>query len=136
MKKRILIIDDEPDFVELLQFRLQRDDCEFQVAHNGLEAMKLARSFSPDAILMDILLPDLDGLTLCTILRNEPETRDVPIFVVSGVNTQVTRLSALTAGATEFFGKPVDFAVLEATLFRALANGGVGRGEITAGIGD
>src|SRR6266568_6270642 len=109
VKKRILIIDDEPDFVELLQFRLQRDDNEFQVAQNGLEAMNLARSFSPDLILLDVLLPDLDGLTLCSILRNEPETRNIPIFFVSGVNTQVTRLSALAAGATEFFGKPLDF---------------------------
>ncbi|TAL05996.1 MAG: response regulator [Verrucomicrobia bacterium] len=120
MQKRILIIDDEADFVELLQYRLQRDQVEFQVASNGLEAMNLARAFDPHLILLDVLLPDLDGLTLCSILRNDATTRETPIFIMSGVNTEVTRYSALIAGAQEFFGKPVDFAVFEATVERAL----------------
>lgn len=132
MQKRILIIDDEPDFVELLQFRLERADLVIEAAPDGLSAMNLARSFAPDVILLDVLLPDLDGLTLCTILRNELETREIPIFVMSGVDTVVTRLSALAAGATEFFGKPIDFAVFEATLHGVLGIAAPARTEAPA----
>jgi two-component system alkaline phosphatase synthesis response regulator PhoP len=120
MNKRILLIEDEADFIELLQYRLERDGLEFHVAVNALQAMNVAQVTRPDLILLDVLLPDLDGLTLCMILRNDSATRDTPIFMLSGVNTHVTRLSALAAGATEFFAKPVDFPVFESSLASTL----------------
>lgn len=109
MAKLVLVVDDEADFSELLQFRLRNCDYEILSAANGTEALEKARRHLPDVILMDLLLPDLDGLTLCEILRRQRTTRGTPIIMISAVTTDVTRHSAKIAGACGFFGKPLDF---------------------------
>jgi DNA-binding response OmpR family regulator len=116
MGKVILIVDDETDFSELLQFRLRDREYEVLSAATGAEALDQARRHLPDAILMDLLLPDLDGLTLCEILRRHHATRGTPIIMISAVANDVTRHSAQIAGAHAFFGKPLDFERLKAEL--------------------
>jgi DNA-binding response OmpR family regulator len=74
----------------------------------------------PDVILLDLLLPDLDGLTLCEILRRRHSTRDTPVIMISAVSTDVTRHSAKLAGVRAFFSKPLDFEKLKAELEIAL----------------
>ena len=78
MVPRILIVDDERDFIELVQFRLAGLGCEFIVANDGVQALSQARQFKPNLILLDILLPDLDGLSVCEILRRQPSTKKIP----------------------------------------------------------
>lgn len=116
MAKLILVVDDEADFSELLQFRLRNCHYEILAAATGTEALDKARRHRPDVILMDLLLPDLDGLTLCEILRRHHSTRGTPILLISAVSTEVTRHSAKIAGAAAFFGKPLDFDRLRAYL--------------------
>ena len=109
---RILIVDDERDFVELVQFRLASLGCEFIVANDGVQALSQARQFKPDLILLDILLPDLDGLSVCEILRRQPATKKIPIIFMSALSGDVTKRT-VTMHAEDFFTKPLDLARLE-----------------------
>jgi DNA-binding response OmpR family regulator len=114
--KRILVVDDELDFSELLQFRLRHLNHEVVVAASGLEALNQARSLLPDVILLDLLLPDLDGLTICEILRRQLSTRNSPILLITAVSNEATQHAARIAGACGFLGKPLDFDQLNAQL--------------------
>ena len=109
---RILIVDDERDFVELVQFRLAGLGCEFIVANDGVQALSQARQFKPDLILLDILLPDLDGLSVCEILRRQPSTKKIPIIFMSALSSEVTKRT-VAMQAEDFFTKPLDLARLE-----------------------
>src|SRR5690348_9398649 len=108
----ILIVDDERDFVELVQFRLGALDCEFIVANDGVQALSQARQFKPDLILLDILLPDLDGLSVCEILRRQPSTSKIPIIFMSALSSEVTKRT-VAMHADDFFTKPLDLPRLE-----------------------
>ena len=112
MVPRILIVDDECDFVELVQYRLAGLGCEFIVANDGVQALSQARLFRPDLILLDILLPDLDGLSVCGILRRQPTTRKIPIIIMSALSSEVTKRTAFI-DAEDFFTKPLDLPRLE-----------------------
>jgi DNA-binding response OmpR family regulator len=113
MTKRILIVDDETDFSELLQFRLRYLNYEVFAASTGSEGLNKARSELPDMILLDLLLPDLDGLTLCEILQRLPSTRETPIILITAVTSEATQHAARAAGAAAFLGKPLDFTRLQ-----------------------
>ena len=112
MIPKILIVDDEEDFIELVKFRLAKLGCEFLVANDGVHALSAARVGKPDLILLDILLPDLDGLSVCDILQRQPNTKKIPIIFMSALNGEVTKRSA-TMHAVDFFTKPLDLERLE-----------------------
>ncbi len=116
MSKRILIVEDEADFQELLKYHLTSAECEIVVAANFAQAMAHASNMRPDLILLDIMLPDVDGLSLCEALKSEPMLVDAPIWIVSAAHTQTTRDIARAAGASEFFSKPIDFKRLKARI--------------------
>ena len=107
MAPKILIVDDELDFIELVKFRLVDLHCEFLVASDGLQALSQARQCKPDLILLDILLPDLDGLSVCEILRRQPATRRIPIIFMSALSGDVTKRT-VAMQAEDFFTKPLD----------------------------
>lgn len=110
MAKRILIVDDEADFIQLVQYRLQAAGYDVEHASRGMEALNKARLASPDLIVLDLLLPDLDGLTICEILRRQPSTRATPIIMVTAADSEVTHFAAQTAGARLVLNKPLNFA--------------------------
>ncbi len=112
MVPRILIVDDELEFIELVQYRLAGLGCEFIVANNGVLALSQARQFTPDLILLDILLPDLDGLSVCKILRRQPATKKTPVIFMSALSSQVTKRT-VAIHAEDFFIKPLDLERLE-----------------------
>ena len=107
MVPRILIVDDERDFIELVLYRLAGLGCEFIVANNGVQALSQARQFKPSLILLDILLPDLDGLSVCEILRRQPATKKIPVIFMSALTSEVTRRT-VAMQAEDFFTKPLD----------------------------
>jgi DNA-binding response OmpR family regulator len=109
---RILIVDDESDFIELVQYHLAGLGCEFIVANNGVHALSQARQFKPTLILLDILLPDLDGLSVCEILRRQPATKKIPVIFMSALSSEVTRRT-VTMQADDFFTKPLDLERLQ-----------------------
>src|SRR5271157_960767 len=107
MLPRILIVDDERDFIELVQYRLAGLGCEFIVANDGVQALSQARQMKPDLILLDILLPDLDGLSVCEILRRQPSTKKIPVIFMSALTSEVTKRT-VAMQAEDFFTKPLD----------------------------
>lgn len=110
--EKILIVDDEADFIELLKFRLADLHCEFLVASDGVQALSQARMFKPAVILLDILLPDLDGLSVCEILRRQPSTKKTPIVFMSALSSEVTKRT-VAMQAEDFFVKPLDLPRLQ-----------------------
>lgn len=116
MERRILIVDDELDFSELVQYRLSDCGYKFIIATNSTDALNSAWDNPPDLILLDLLLPDLDGLSVCEIFTRHPATLDIPIIMITAVGSDVTRYSAQVAGAREFFSKPVDFETLKTAI--------------------
>ena len=112
MVPRILIVDDENDFIELLQYKLAGHGYELIVANDGVHALSQARTLKPNLILLDILLPDLDGLSVCEILRRQPGTKKIPIIFMSALTGDVTKRTA-TMQAEDFFTKPLDLNRLE-----------------------
>ena len=112
MTRQILIVDDEVDFIELVKFRLADLKCDFLVANDGVQALSQARQFKPDLILLDILLPDLDGLSVCEILKRQPSTRKIPVIFMSALSSQVTKRTTAMQ-VEDFFTKPLDLDRLE-----------------------
>jgi DNA-binding response OmpR family regulator len=110
--RQILIVDDERDFIELLLYRLAGLGCEFIVANDGVQALSQARQFKPSLILLDILLPDLDGLSVCEILRRQPSTKKIPVIFISALTSEVTRRT-VAMQADDFFTKPLDLERLQ-----------------------
>ena len=116
MGKQILIVDDEPDFSELVQYRLAEENYAFSIATNSTDALNAAWNQPPDLILLDLLLPDLDGLSVCEIFARHPATQHIPVIMITAVGSDVTRFSAEVAGARHFFAKPVDFEKLKSAI--------------------
>src|ERR1700678_2100440 len=122
MALTILIVDDEGDFIELVKFRLSGLGCQFLVANDGVHALSQARQFKPSLILLDILLPDLDGLSVCEILKRQPATKKIPIIFMSALSSEVTKRTAAMQ-AEDFFTKPLDLERLVSRVRDLLPHG-------------
>lgn len=103
---KILIVDDEPDMTEMVGYTLRNQGFEVATAANATEALNKARVLLPDAIFMDLMLPDLDGTSVCEILQKCPSTRYIPIIMLTACATDATKLISLHAGAVDFITKP------------------------------
>jgi DNA-binding response OmpR family regulator len=108
MSAKILIVDDEPPIIDVLSYNLKRANYEVVAAQNGEQALVLARREQPDLIILDLMLPRLDGLEVCRILRRE---RDVPIIMLTARDAEVDRVVGLELGADDYVVKP--FSVRE-----------------------
>ncbi len=105
-------MDDENDFIELLRYKLAGHGYEFIVANDGVHALSQARLCKPDLILLDILLPDLDGLSVCEILKRQPATKNIPVIFMSALSSSVTRRT-VAMQAADFFTKPLNLPLLQ-----------------------
>jgi len=106
MRNRVLVVEDDPDLVELLRFNLGSAGFSISTASNGAEALKMARSNSPDLILLDLMLPELDGFAVCEILRRDPATAEVPIIMLTALSSELARFTGLECGANDYITKP------------------------------
>src|SRR2546423_5127234 len=104
---KILVVDDEPDAVELVEFNLKSAGYEVVTAADGSEALKKARAHSPDLIVLDLMLPEVDGLEVCKILRRDPATSAIPIIMVAAKAAGIDRVLGLGMGADDYITKPV-----------------------------
>ena len=101
--KRVLVVDDDVKTVELVKLYLNRDGYKVLTAHDGIEALRLARESHPDLIVLDLMLPGIDGLQVCRTLRNES---DVPIIMLTAKTTDQDKLTGLNLGADDYVTKP------------------------------
>jgi two-component system alkaline phosphatase synthesis response regulator PhoP len=101
--KRVLIVDDDVKTVDLVTLYLKRDGYRVLTAYDGIEALRLARESRPDLIVLDLMLPGIDGLEICRTLRNES---DIPIIMLTAKTTEDDRLVGLDLGADDYITKP------------------------------
>jgi len=106
MRRKILVVDDEPDIVELVAFNLKAEGYDVSTASNGLEALDQARALLPDLIVLDLMMPELDGLAVCEILHRLPSTAAIPVIMLTAWQSAVTRKIGLETGAEDYVTKP------------------------------
>lgn len=105
-KKKILIVDDEVHIVELVRVCLEDSDYEIIEAYDGLEALNKAKSEKPDLILLDIMLPKLDGYEVCKALKSAEETREIPVVMLTAKGQEVDKVKGFQSGADSYMTKP------------------------------
>ena len=106
MKPKILVVDDEPDAIELIEFNLKAAGFDVLKASDGAEALRSARVTAPDLILLDVMLPELDGLQVCRTIRADPATARVPIVMLTAKAAEIDRVLGLELGADDYVTKP------------------------------
>ena len=103
---RILIVDDEPDVTELLKYKLEQDGHICQVVNNPLSFISVAREFNPNLIILDIMMPELNGLQLCKMVRSDPSMNTIPIMFLSARGEVEDRIKGLESGGDDYMAKP------------------------------
>lgn len=102
-----MVVDDDPDIIELLQYNLEKEGYEVASAENGKEALETAVKFIPDIILMDVMMPVMDGIAACRQLREKPEFRETYILFLTARSEEFSEIAAFDAGADDFITKPI-----------------------------
>ena len=103
---KILVVDDEPDAIELIKFNLKAAGYEVITASDGEEALKKARSMLPDLVILDLMLPEVDGLEVCKILRRDQRVSATPILMLTAKAAEIDRVLGLELGADDYVTKP------------------------------
>jgi CheY-like chemotaxis protein len=112
MVKKILVVDDDPTSLRLLELILSKEGYQVISASNGLEALRKARTESPDLLILDVMLPGFDGLEVCHRLRSEPDMAKLPILMLSAKQQKSDQDAASKVGANAFLPKPVNRTAL------------------------
>ncbi|MCX8126601.1 MAG: response regulator [Dehalococcoidia bacterium] len=121
MAKKILVVEDDPAALRLVQYTLQREGYEVITASNGLEGLKKATGESPDLLVLDVMLPGIDGFEIASRLRAQPATAGMPILMMSAKAREVDRATGLKAGADDYVTKPVAPAEISRKVAELLA---------------
>ncbi len=108
MTAKILVVDDIVFNVKLLETKLKQEYYEVFVASNGVEAVKKSKELNPDIILMDVMMPEMDGIEATKIIKHDPNTTHIPIIIVTALNAQEDKVNGLSAGADDFLTKPIN----------------------------
>ncbi|MEM1322194.1 MAG: response regulator transcription factor [Bacteroidota bacterium] len=110
--KKILVVDDEPDILEFISYNLRKENYQVEVSDNGKAAIELASKIKPDLIILDIMMPEMDGVEVCRQLRGIKAFEDVIIVFLTARNEDFTQIAALDAGGDDFINKPIRPRVL------------------------
>ena len=124
-KKKILVVDDEPEMVKMLQMSLETASYEVITAYNGQEGIDKTKKERPDAIIMDLMMPEKDGFVACKEIKNDPECAHIPILVLTAISdhfsqSRYAKSMGLELEAEDYIDKPVDPNFLLERLARLL----------------
>ena len=122
MPKEILIVDDEPSIVVPIQFLMEQQGYNVLVAENGEDALDIIYKYKPDLILLDIMLPRIDGYEVCEIVRLDPRYRDIKIIFITAKGREVEIAKGLALGADAYITKPFSNIELVSKVKELLAN--------------
>ena len=106
MPSKVLIVEDDPDIVDILSYNLKQADLKVTSVPDGSSALAEVKRRLPDLILLDLMLPKVDGLEVCRLLKGEPETKNVPIIMITAKGEEVDRIRGLELGADDYIIKP------------------------------
>ena len=110
--KKILIADDEPDILEIIQYNLQSEGYEVTTAKNGDEAIEMAKKDHPDLIILDVMMPGKNGIDVCKLLRMQPAFKETLIIFLSALSDESSEISGLETGADDYLTKPISPKIL------------------------
>jgi two-component system alkaline phosphatase synthesis response regulator PhoP len=110
-KKRILVVDDEPDFCSIVQGQLEKEGYDVDLAYNGVEGLEKIRSNPPDAIVLDVMMPEKDGYEVCKELKSDDTTAGIPVVLLTAVASHVTstrysHADGMSTEADDYIAKP------------------------------
>jgi DNA-binding response OmpR family regulator len=117
---RVLVVDDEPDLVLLLEEHLTHEGYDVVTATTGMQAISSARESHPDIILLDVMMPGVSGFDVCNILQDFPETAAIPVIFLTAVAETKRKVMGLNLGADDYITKPFDLRELAARVQAAL----------------
>ncbi|HEY7161487.1 MAG TPA: response regulator transcription factor [Acidobacteriota bacterium] len=106
MRKNILIVEDEKDIIEVLRYYLEKENYRVHVAQDGFQALELASKIIPNLILLDLMLPRLDGIETCRRLKSDERLRDIPVIMVTAKAEEADKIKGLEIGADDYVTKP------------------------------
>ncbi|RVU00791.1 response regulator transcription factor [Mucilaginibacter limnophilus] len=106
-KQKILIVDDEPDILELIEYNLKKEGYQVFLAHNGQEAVTEAKRTSPDLIVLDIMMPKMDGIEACRIMRTMPEFKNTFMVFLTARSEEYSEIAGFNVGADDYIAKPI-----------------------------
>ena len=106
VKSKILVVDDEPEAVELVEFNLKGAGYDVSTAGDGAEALNKARRIQPNLVILDVMMPEIDGMEVCKLLRRDPATSTIPIIMLTAKASEVDRVLGLELGADDYVVKP------------------------------
>jgi len=109
---KILVVDDDPDIIEILRYNLSLAGYQVKTAFNGKEAVKKAKLFLPEIILLDIMMPEMDGIEACTQIKSLPSLKKTMIIFLSARSEDFTQIAAFDAGGDDYISKPVKPKIL------------------------
>lgn len=108
----VLIIDDEEDIRDILAYNLKKEGFAVHTAQNGVDGIALAKSLLPDVVLLDVMMPEMDGIEVCEILRSNPDTKNLRICFLTARSEDYSQIAGLDAGADDYVAKPIKPKVL------------------------
>jgi len=123
IRARVLIVDDEEDIVEVISYNLEKDGYLISRAYSGEEALEKVRVDNPDLILLDLMLPGIDGLDVCKELKSNLASKHIPIVMLSAKGDEADVVSSLELGATDYITKPFSQRILSAKIKSVLKRG-------------
>jgi len=130
MSKKVLIVDDEKDIVDLIAFNLDKEGYAVLKAYDGEKALELARTRKPHLVLLDLMLPGIQGLEVCKILRSKAETASLPIIMLTAKGDEVDKVLGLEIGADDYVTKPFSVKELLARIRALLRRSEPIRGKV------
>jgi len=121
--KRILIIEDDPSFSRAINHIVEKEGYDVSTASNGMTGLRMVKDSPPDLLILDVMLPGLDGFEICSRLRNDEPTAKLPIIMLSAKGQETDKTTGLSVGANEYLTKPVDRTLLLEKITSLLAEG-------------
>ena len=124
MRKKILIVEDIPGLIHILELEVQRLGYETILANNGQEAVEMALAQLPNLIMMDIMMPEMDGLEAARLIHENPKTRSIPIIAVTALSSRKDKQKCLESGCDDYLSKPFTASQLSSSITTLLEQNG------------
>lgn len=132
---KILIVDDEPDILNFLRYNLEKENYWVYAATNGNDALKMALKINPHVVILDVMMPGLNGIETCRAMRNLPSLRNTPTAILTAMNEEQSEATCLEAGANDYITKPIRPKLLVSRIQTLLSNDDLENGRSSFKVG-